>query len=209
MKYYPICLDIKGKKCLVVGGGRVARRKTCGLLEQGADITLISPDIIPELCALSEEKKIIWKKRGYCSGDTAGFFLIIAATDDKEVQKQVYKEAQEAELLINVADVPDLCNFILPANVVRGDLNISISTGGKSPALARKLRIDLEEQFGDEYRILVDILGKIRSEVLAMGKTQTENKQIFEKIIQSNLLSLIKTDDLNGIEECLSKIIEN
>ena len=146
MSFYPICLDLEAHHCVVVGGGRVAERKVLGLLSCRAQVSVISPLVTNELHLQHANGTILWIDREYRQGDLAGAFLVIAATDDEETQKQVYEEADANNLLLNVADVPHRCNFILPATARRGDLTISVSTAGKSPALARKIRMELEKR---------------------------------------------------------------
>lgn len=201
MSFYPVCIDLGGKECVVVGGGRVAQRKVLGLLSCAAQVTVISPEFTEELSARGAKGEITLKKRRYRSGDLQLSFLVIAATDDKETQEQVHREATERNLLLNVADVPRLCNFILPATARQGDLAISVSTAGKSPALARKLRMDLEKRYGVEYRAVVDILGAIRPVILASGLDQRDNEQIFNKLLHDDLPGWIK----GGEWQCLER----
>ena len=138
MHYFSICLDLSGKICIVIGGGKVAERKVQGLLACGARVTVVSPELTTGLEELAAEEKINLIQRPYQEGDLLGAFLAIAATDEPQVQRRVHAEAMHANLLLNVADVPELCNFILPASLRRGDLVIAVSTGGRSPALARR-----------------------------------------------------------------------
>ena len=201
MSFYPICLDLEAKSCVVVGGGRVAERKVIGLLSCSAQVSVISPVLSKELKLQHAAGNILWIDREYRQGDLAQAFLVIAATDDEETQKQVYEEAATNNLLLNVADVPQRCNFILPATVRRGDLSLSVSTGGKSPALARKIRMELEKRYGPEYRILVNILGAIRPEILASGLTQSENEQLFKELLHDDMEEWIKNKEWDSIEE--------
>jgi precorrin-2 dehydrogenase/sirohydrochlorin ferrochelatase len=192
MSFYPICLDLEGRSCVVVGGGRVAERKVQGLLSCSAQVKVISPEMTEELLHLHAEGRIQWLDREYIHGDLRKAFLVIAATGNEETQKLVYEEAFTRNLLLNVADVPQRCNFILPATVRRGDLIISVSTSGKSPALARKLRMDLETRYGSEYKVLVNILGAIRPEVLASGLSQLDNENLFKKLLHDDMAEWVK-----------------
>jgi len=192
MSFYPISVDLKERPCVVIGGGKVAARKVLGLLSCSAQVTVVSPELTEELLLQHADGRFRWIDREYRSGDLGNAFLVIAATDDEETQKQVYDDAVTNNLLLNVADVPQRCNFILPATVRRGDLTISISTSGKSPALARKLRMELEKRYGSEYRILVDILGAIRPEILALGLPQSENENLFKKLLHDEMAEWIK-----------------
>ena len=206
MSFYPICLDLEAKPCVVVGGGRVAERKVLGLLACSAQVSVISPVLTEKLQQQHADGNIRWIDREYLQGDLAQAFLVIAATDDEETQKQVYEEAASKNLLLNVADVPQRCNFILPATVRRGDLTISVSTAGKSPALARKLRMELEKRFGPEYRILVNILGAIRPEILASGLLQSENEQLFKLLLHDDMEEWIKNKKWDSIERHLRTV---
>jgi precorrin-2 dehydrogenase/sirohydrochlorin ferrochelatase len=207
MSFYPICLDLEGKTCVVVGGGRVAERKVLGLLSCAAQVSVISPELTEELLRLQNESIITWINREYRPGDLEQSFLVIAATDDVDTQKQVFEEAAALDLLLNVADVPQRCNFILPATVRQGDLIISISTAGKSPALARKLRMELEKRFGVEYRVLVDILGAIRPEILASGLSQSDNEKLFKQLLHDDMAGWIRTRDWPSLEYHFGKVL--
>jgi len=208
MSFYPVCLDLEGKPCIVVGGGRVAERKVLGLLACDARVSVISPEMTHELLTLHAGGTIQWLKREYRSGDLEQAFLVIAATNDEETQKQVFEEAGAHNLLLNVADVPQRCNFILPATVRQGDLIISISTAGKSPALARKLRMELEKRYGVEYKILVDILGAIRPQILASEQSQPENEQIFTQLLHDNMAEWIMTRNWSSLEKHFETVLD-
>ena len=192
LQYFPVCLKIAGRQCLVIGGGRVGERKVKGLLSHGAKVKVISPELSVPLSALLRNGAIDWLDRLYQEGDLAGAFLVIAATDDPAVQERIHAEAEARNLLLNVADVPKWCNFILPATARRGDLSISVSTAGKSPALASTIRQGLEVQFGPEYGVLVDILGSLRDTVLATGRPHAENKVIFARLADPEMAVWIK-----------------
>jgi precorrin-2 dehydrogenase/sirohydrochlorin ferrochelatase len=207
MSFYPICLDLEARACVVVGGGRVAERKVLGLLSCKAQVSVISPALTEELQLQHVSGYIEWIDREFRQGDLAQAFLVIAATDDEETQKQVYEEADANNLLLNVADVPQRCNFILPATARQGDLAISVSTAGKSPALARKIRMELEKRYGPEYRVLVDILGAIRPQVLASGLPQMENEKLFKQLLHDDMEEWIKSKDLDSIEKHLRAVL--
>lgn len=207
MRYFPVCLNINEKSCVVVGGGSVAERKAKSLLACGAKVTVISPVLTEALQSLYERRRIKWLSREYQKVDIADAFLVIAATDDPQVQKQVFCEAEEKNILVNVADVPEKCNFILPATVRRGDFTLSVSTGGKSPALARKIRQQLDGQFGMEYATAINLLGELRTIVLAKGLTQTENKLIFEKLLDDKIVEWAKKGSWEEIEDHIVNIL--
>lgn len=207
MEYFPVNLDIRNRTCMVIGGGKVALRKTQGLLKCGGKVTVISPKLEQELGILVQIKQIIWKDRPYKTGDLQTAFLVIAATDDPLIQEAVYSEAEERNLLVNVADVPKLCNFILPATVRRGDFSLSISTAGKSPVLAKKLRKELEKQFGLEYDLVLKILGRLRPVVLAMQRPHEENKIIFEKLLHPDLVDWVRQKNWSVIHDHVQSVL--
>ena len=151
MRYYPIHLDIQNRNCLVVGGGGVGTRKVDNLLKCGARVNVVSPEISSKLQDLSKSERLTLRFRHYRSTDLEGMFLVIGATDDDALNRQVSRDAEARNTLCNIADRPEVCNFILPSIVRRDDLVITISTSGRSPALAKKLRKRLERQFGLEY----------------------------------------------------------
>ncbi len=163
--YYPVFLDIKGKKCVVVGGGQVALRKVKVLLEHGADVEVISPDLCPELTELARSGAIRMVARGYQAGDLKKAFVAIAATDNDETNQRVASEARKNSVLINVVDNATSSDFILPSYLRRGQITVAVSTNGVSPALARKIRSRLEEELGEEYGRLASLIGETRTEV--------------------------------------------
>src|SRR3970040_3171396 len=192
MRYYPIFLDIKDKPCVVIGGGNVAERKVISLLDAGARVVVISPVLTPALKKLVREKIINYCPKPYEEGDRKGFFFAYSATDNSSVNRKVFNEAKREGILLNVVDVPELCNFIVPSVVDRGNLLIAISTSGKSPAMAKKIRQKLEKEFGKEYAVFLDIMGRIREKVLKSSEESGKNKKIFERLISSPLLGWIK-----------------
>lgn len=207
MSYYPIFVQLQGESTLVVGGGSVARRKVETLLEHGASIGIVSRMLCPELVGLVEKGEIRFLGKEFREGFLQGVFLVIAATDDKELNHQISLAARERGLLINAVDQPEDCNFIVPSIVNRGNLQIAISTSGKSPAMAKKIRKELEGCFGAEYEEFLDIMGRIREELLPMGFSQKENSTIFQQIIDGGLLDMITRGDTKGAETALSAIL--
>jgi precorrin-2 dehydrogenase/sirohydrochlorin ferrochelatase len=169
--YYPIFLDLKGRKCVVVGGGSVAERKTGMLLEHHASVTVISPTLNQGLQHLAEQGVIQTIIRNYQVGDLEEVFLVIAATDDPCINTAIADQRGKQRALVNVVDNPEISDFIVPALVRRGDITIAISTAGKSPALARKIRAELEKSFGVEYASLVRLVNEVRSELKRRGVT--------------------------------------
>jgi siroheme synthase-like protein len=167
--YYPIFLSISGQRCVVVGGGLVALRKVTTLLEHGAKVEVISPDLCPELRQMAERGTISLLPRGYASGDLQGAFIAIAATDDDKINRKLSEEARKMGVLVNVVDDRELSDFIVPSYLRRGDITIAVSTAGKSPALARKIRTRLEKEFGVEYASLAPLIDEVRQELKGQG----------------------------------------
>jgi siroheme synthase-like protein len=163
--YYPVFLNVAGARCVVIGGGQVARRKVETLLELGATVKVVSPEICPELEALAGAARIAVERRRYEPGDLDGMFIAIAATNDNRTNAEIAVEARQKSVLLNVVDDAAKSNFIVPSLVKRGDITIAISTAGSSPALARKLRTRLESQFGEAYGALAVLASGVRAEL--------------------------------------------
>lgn len=206
--YYPIFLNIEGKHCLVIGGGKVAERKILGLLEAGAVVTVISPKMSENIIKLSKKrvnsKKLVLIKENYSKNtikeSKIQFSLIISATNSKKINELAYLEANKLNIMVNVVDKPELCSFILPARVVRGDFQIAISTGGKSPYFAKTLKGLFEEDLPKEFGIYIDLIGAVRYKLLkkktknGYNSKLTNNKtfdSIFDAIIDSDLLDWV------------------
>jgi precorrin-2 dehydrogenase/sirohydrochlorin ferrochelatase len=193
MKTYPIYLiGMERRRVVVVGGGGVAARKVGGLLEADARVTVISPILTPELETLAEARRIAVIGRPYRQGDLAGAFLVIAAANDPDVNQAVWQEAEQRGCLVNVVDDPAHCNCITPAIVRRGDVTLAISTGGASPALARRLREQLEAQVGPEYGELARLLAELRPELRARYGEEKARQEAAFRLVDSDLLSIIK-----------------
>ena len=203
-RYYPIYLDVKGKRCVVVGGGEVAYRKALGLKEIGAEVVVIAPEFYKEL---RSERGVTLLRQKYSGECLAGASLVIAATDDKEVNQKVWEDAHRHGLLVNVVDQPGLCNFIVPSVVNRGELQISISTGGASPALAKRIRQELEDLFGPEYSELTRLLSKLRPLVISSVKEEGKRRQVFELLSSPTMLMIIGQNGPKKAEEEMRKII--
>ena len=206
MRYYPVSLDIRNRKCLVVGGGSVSNRKVMTLLECGAIVTVVSPDVAEELFELAEKKMIELKKRPYEPSDIDGMFLVIGATDNEELNRQINKDAERQNKLCNIADRPEACNFILPSIVNRGNLVIAISTSGKSPAFAKKMRQDLEKEFGEEYDEFLQLMGAIRKNALSEKHEPEAHKHLFEQLINRGLIDMVRNHDEERINSLLLEI---
>ena len=169
MSYFPIYLEMKGRRCVVIGGGAVAERKVASLLEVGAEVTVISPDASPTILTWSKEQSLQFIPRRYQPGDLGEYEIVFAATDDGAVNAQAFAEARKLGVWINAADDPAHCDFILPSVLRRGDLTVAVSSGGTSPALSRTIREDLEVYFTEEYELLAKLASEARSELHARG----------------------------------------
>ena len=207
MRYYPIYLDIKDRDCLVVGGGSVGTRKVETLLECGAKVTVVSVNADEKLKKLSNSGVIQLKERAFQFDDLDGVFLVIGATDDEDLNVKIHSEAQRRFILCNIADRPEACNFILPSIVNRGDLIIAISTSGKSPAFAKKLRGQLEAQFGEEYAEFLNLMGAIRKKLLSKNRSPEAHKQLFEQLIERDLVQMLKNADTDAINTLLLDVL--
>jgi siroheme synthase-like protein len=203
---YVACLRLEGRRCLVVGGGEIGLEKVEGLLACGGQVTLVAPSAVAELEQYASEGSIAWERREYRPADLDGAFLAIAATDDTDVNIAVYEQAERLAMLVNVVDVPPLCNFILPAIVRTGPLAIAISTAGASPALAKRLKREIADQFGEPYARLAVILNDSRGWAKATLPTYRDRKEFFEGIVngEPDPVELIR----GGRERELLELIE-
>jgi precorrin-2 dehydrogenase/sirohydrochlorin ferrochelatase len=183
---YIACLRLERRSCLVVGGGDIGLEKIEGLLACAAEVTLIAPDAVPELEDYAREGSIGWERREFRDSDLDGRFLAIAATNDTDVNISVYDGAESRAMLVNVVDVPPLCNFILPAILRTGPLAIAISTAGASPALAKRIKREIAESFGDAYADLAILLNEARGWAKATLPTYQDRKEFFEGIVNGD-----------------------
>jgi siroheme synthase-like protein len=198
---YVACLRLGGRRCVVVGGGEIGLEKVEGLLACGGQVTLIAPEAGQELRALADEGSIEWERREYRPEDLEGTFIVIAATDDTDVNIGVYEDAERRAMLVNVVDVPPLCNFILPAIVRQGSMAIAISTQGASPALAKRMKNEIAEQFGPAYAELDVILNEVRGWAKGTLPTYNDRRDFFEGIVNGapdpvELIREGRTDEL-------------
>lgn len=200
---YPVNLVLDGRECLVVGGGKVAVRKVEGLLDCGARVRVVAPRVDP---ALHRREGVVVEERPWRPEDLAGMWLVIAATDDSAVNRSVYEAGQRAGVWVNGADDPANCSFTLPSVVRRGDLQVTVSTGGRSPAFATWLRRRLEGEIGPEYAVLLDLLASEREGLKAAGRS-TEGLD-WQSALDSDMLGLIRNGDLaharERLQTCLS-----
>lgn len=191
MPLYPANLNIADKLCLVVGGGAVALRKTQSLLAVGAIIRVISPEVRAELRRLVQDKEIEWFQRGFAEGDLKGAFLVFAATNNPAIQVLIAEEAVKCSVLLNSADDPWGSDFHVPAHFRRGKMLVTISTGGSSPALAKKIRQRLEMDLVPEYELVVELLSLIREKVVSLSDDSVSNGRFFSRLLQLGIVELI------------------
>ncbi len=200
---YMAAVRLKGRRCLVVGGGQIALEKVEGLLACDARVTLVAPRAHPELIQLALEGSIRWEQRRYESGDLEGCLIAIAATGDSEVNIGVFEDAEARALLVNVVDVPPLCSFIVPAVVRSGPLAVAISTAGASPALAKRMKREIAELFGEPYAMLAVLLNSARGWAKATLPTYQDRKAFFESIVngEPDPIELLRAGDMLGVQE--------
>ncbi|MHB1458178.1 MAG: precorrin-2 dehydrogenase/sirohydrochlorin ferrochelatase family protein [Armatimonadota bacterium] len=191
MAHYPINLNLKDRKCIVVGGGCIAERKAGALCEFGAAVSIVAPELTAGLRQMVDSQIVTYIDDVFRADMLDGVFVAIAATDDREVNRAVYLESEKRGILVNVVDDPELCSFYTPAVIQRGNLIISISTSGESPTLARKIREELELQFGDEYGQLSKLLGDLRGEVKSRYSQMGERSEAYCRIVESDALELL------------------
>jgi precorrin-2 dehydrogenase/sirohydrochlorin ferrochelatase len=204
--FYIACLRLSGRRCVVVGGGDVGLEKVEGLLACDGDVTLVSPEAIEPLRELAEEGSIQWERRGYRPEDLEGTFIVIAATGDSEVNIRVFEDAERRAMLVNVVDVPPLCNFILPAIIRNGPLAIAISTAGASPALAKRIRNEIADEYGEPYARLAILLNEVRGWAKATLPTYQDRKEFFEGIVHGDPdpVELLRQGDEQAVRDLLA-----
>jgi precorrin-2 dehydrogenase/sirohydrochlorin ferrochelatase len=205
--FYIACLRLKGRVCKVIGGGDVGLEKVEGLLACGADVTLIAPDAGPELERYADEGSIAWERRAYAGpSDLDRTFIVIACTDRTDVNIAVYEDAEERAMLVNIVDVPPLCNFILPAIVRTGPLAIAISTAGASPALAKRMKHEIAALFGEEYARLAVLLNDARGWAKGTLPTYQDRKAFFEEIVNGDPdpIALLRAGDEQAVIDLIA-----
>src|ERR1700739_599108 len=205
--FYIACLRLSGRRCVVVGGGEIGLEKVEGLLACDGDVTLIAPEAAPELARLAHEGSIRWERRAYSGpADLEGVFMAIAATNDTDVNIAVYDDAERRAMLVNVVDVPPLCNFILPAIVRTGPVAIAISTAGASPALAKRMKREISQLFGEQYAQLAVMLNEVRGWAKATLPTYQERKEFFEGIVTGapDPIELLRAGEVQSVRELIA-----
>jgi uroporphyrin-III C-methyltransferase/precorrin-2 dehydrogenase/sirohydrochlorin ferrochelatase len=208
MSFYPVFLQLQGRRGVVVGGGAVAEQKVVGLLEAGARVTVVSPDLTWKLEDLAATGAIELRRRGYRRGDLAGAFLAIAATDDRSVNADVWAEAEQGGILLNAVDDLPHCSFIAPAVHRAGDIAVAVSTGGKSPALAVRLREQIGALIGREYAEFLDLLGELRPAVAARVPDHTVRTRLWYEIVDSDAVDYVRRRDLAGARRRIQELVD-
>ena len=206
--YYPAILDIAGRGAVVVGAGKVGEGKIAGLLQADANVKVVSVTATDRVHDWAREGRIVLEQRGYESADLDGAFLVIAATQDNDLNVRVFHDAEARQMLCNVVDVTHLCNFILPSIVRHGDLAIAVSTGGASPAMARRIRISLEQCYGDEYAVALELLGSLREELKGAYPSPDDRKILFERMVYSDFMDMVRAGDTERIEAWVQTCID-
>ncbi|MEX2557074.1 MAG: bifunctional precorrin-2 dehydrogenase/sirohydrochlorin ferrochelatase [Actinomycetota bacterium] len=197
---YPAILLLEGRLAVVIGGGRIAERKVRTLRDAGAKVRLIADTVTPALRDLAESGELELVGRRYARGDLAGAVVVVASTDDEEVNRSVYADATEAGIPVNVVDNTALCTFIAPSIVRRGDLVVAISTGGAAPALAVRIRERLEQEFGDEYARFLELTAQLREQVKVPGD-QDERAKAWYRVIDSDVMDLVRSGEIERARE--------
>ena len=206
-RMFPIVVKLEGCSCLVVGGGTVAVRKVRNLLQCGAAINVVSPSFCEEMVLLGQEEQVTLIPRKFEDRDVQGHMMVFAATSDEAVNQRVYEVCRENGILVNTVDDPDKCNFLVPATMRRGALTIAINTEGKSPLLARRLRMEMEDRYGPEYADYLELLGDARAVVKGTFDLESTRKQVFARLLELPILSLLqqgkKEEAKERIMECI------
>ncbi len=204
--FYIACLKLSGRKCLVVGGGEIGLDKVEGLLACDGDVTLIAPEAIEPLQELAREGSIHWEQRDYRPEDLEGTLMVIASTDDTDVNIGIYEDAERRAMLVNIVDVPPLCNFILPAIIRTGPLAIAISTAGASPALAKRIRNEIAEEYGEPYAKLAVMLNDVRGWAKGTLPTYQDRKAFFESIVngEPDPVELLRQGDEAAVRDLIA-----
>ena len=205
--FYIACLKLTGRRCLVVGGGEIALEKVEGLLACDGDVTVIAPEANDAIRELAKEGSISWEQRTYGGAeDLEGVFMVIASTDDTDVNIGIYEDAERRAMLVNVVDVPPLCNFILPAIVRTGPLAIAISTAGASPALAKRIKAEIADEYGEPYARLAELLNEVRGWAKGNLPTYQDRKVFFESIVngEPDPVELLRQGDEQAVRDLIA-----
>lgn len=205
--YYPVYIQLHEQPCVVIGGGKIAEGKVEGLLAAGARVAVISPDLTPRLYQLTEQGQISYVSRTYQPGDLTGAFLVISATDQTEINHQVWEEASANRQLVNVVDDTPHCNFIAPAILRKGDLTIAISTAGKAPALAVRLKEQFQKEIGPEYERFLELAGQLREPLAHHIPDFETRKSLWYELVDSDVLDLLARGDELAAKQRISEVV--
>ena len=205
--YYPVYIQLQEQLCVVIGGGKIAEGKVEGLLAADARVTVVSPNLTSRLHELAEQGQIKYISRAYQLGDLAGAFLVICATDQPEINHQVWEAASANQQLVNVVDDTPHCNFIAPAILRKGDLTIAISTGGKAPALAVRLKEQLQKEIGPEYERFLELAGQLREPLAHHIPDFETRRSLWYDLVDSDLLDLLARGDEPAATERISQVV--
>jgi len=208
MKYYPAYLDVRERPCVVVGGGHVAERKAIALFDAGADLAIVSPSLTPVLAELAGKGKITHHPKIFAEQDIAGAYLVIAATNDSAANEAVARACRMRGILVNAATSPDEGTFVVPSVVERGDLLIAISTCGDSPALARKVRGDLERTYGPEYAVFLEKMANLRRRLVQDVAAENVRRNIYQAVVDSDVLYLLKAGQVHEADQRIAEIVK-
>ena len=205
--YYPVYIELREQPCVVIGGGKIAEGKVEGLLAARASVTVISPELTPRLHELAEKNQISYFARAYQPGDLTGAFLVICATDQAEINHQVWEEATGNRQLVNVVDDTPRCNFIAPSILRKGDLTIAISTSGKAPALAVRLKERLQRELGPEYERFLELAGELREPLAQHIPDFEARKALWYELVDSEILDVLARGDEQAARDMISRMV--
>jgi len=213
INYYPVYLKLKGKLCLVVGAGKVACRKVGSLLEAGARVTVVSPEVDDELKNLAQQGAIIWKRKEFEKADLEGAFLVVGATGSQRVNRLIFEQAEAGGVLVNIVDDPGLCNFIVPAVFRRGDFQIAVSSAGASPVLVRKVREELELRYGPVYSDIVEQMRNLRTWLKEKLPDEEKRRRFWEDFVDLEFFDTLSEQDVSAklkerALQCLSRLVD-
>jgi len=205
--YYPVYIEMRDQPCVVIGGGKIAEGKVDGLLAVEAKVTIIAPQLTPRLQDLAAQNRVRYLSRAFQPGDLAGAFMVICATDQQDINHQVWQEATANHQLVNVVDDTPRCNFIAPSILRKGDLTIAISTSGKAPALAVRLKERLQREIGPEYGRFLELAGELREPLARHIPNFETRKALWYELVDSGILDVLARGDEAAAREIISRVV--
>lgn len=206
--YFPVFLKLSGKPCVVFGGGREAEQKTLSLLESGAKVRLVAEELSPTLLALADSGRVVWHQRHYLPGDLRGMFLAIAGDEDRSRNESIFAEGESSGTLVNCLDDPPHCRYIFSSVHRSGDLQIAVSSSGRCPALAVRIREKLQREYGPEYAEFLQIAARVREVVSARLRTFAQKKTFWYRYVDSNAIDLVRSGDAAQAEALAHQLLE-